>query len=64
MSESKTKICMIPTCNKEVFTPKAIFCGEHDRDFRSYRKIAGMVASTTLLAGVRYVAKSVIGKKT
>lgn len=63
MSESKTKICMIPTCNKEVFSSKAIFCGEHDRNFRDYRKKAGIVAGPLVPGILAFVAKSVIRKK-
>lgn len=63
MSKSKAKTCMIPTCNKEVFTPKALFCGEHDRDFRDYRKNAGIATGALASTILAFVAKRVIRKK-
>ena len=34
MKEEKVKTCKYFRCNKEVYSPKAKFCGEHERFYR------------------------------
>lgn len=42
MEVKKNKICKFFKCNKEVHSPKAKFCGEHERFYREHRnKIGG-----------------------
>ena len=56
MANKKEKICMVPKCKKEVHAPKALFCGEHERDYRDKGIKYGTYA-TGFLAGVASVAK-------
>lgn len=59
MANKKEKICKAPKCKKEVHAPKALFCGEHERDYRDYRDkgIKYGTYATGALAGVAYVTK-------
>jgi hypothetical protein len=42
MKEEKVKTCKYFRCNKEVYSSKAKFCGEHERFYREHRnKIGG-----------------------
>ena len=35
MESKKIKICKFLNCDKEVYTPQALFCGEHERTYRN-----------------------------
>ncbi|WP_066025449.1 hypothetical protein [Enterococcus mundtii] len=41
MGNSQLKLCKVPGCKKEIYANKSLFCGEHERKFREYRKTAG-----------------------
>lgn len=56
MTNKEEKICKVPKCKKEVHAPKALFCGEHERDYRDKGKKYGTYA-TGVLAGVAFVTK-------
>jgi len=62
MKRSKQKICKMPGCNKEVYDSKLLFCGEHQRAFREFKKNAGAVAGVGV-AVVTFIAKSIINNK-
>ncbi|WP_434799310.1 hypothetical protein [Terrisporobacter vanillatitrophus] len=62
MKESKQKICKIPGCNKEVYDSKLLFCGEHERAFQEFKKIAGAVGGVGM-AALAFIAKSITNKK-
>lgn len=40
MGNSQLKLCKVPGCKKEIYVNKSLFCGEHERKFREYRKTA------------------------
>lgn len=44
MTNKKEKICIVPKCKKEVHESKALFCGEHERDYKDKRKKFGQGA--------------------
>lgn len=37
MGESANNICIIPGCEKEVYAPKMLFCGEHERGYNDIK---------------------------
>lgn len=41
MKEKKVKNCKFYKCKKEVHSPKAMFCGEHERLYRESSKRVG-----------------------
>lgn len=53
MKNNKMRICKIHKCDKEVYTPKVMFCGEHERDYRETRKKVGygILAVSSLIVG-------------
>lgn len=63
MKELKPKICMMSGCKKETFSKKAFFCGDHDREFRSFLSGAKKVTGGLAVAALTFVAKNMIGKK-
>jgi hypothetical protein len=46
MKEENVKTCKYFRCNKEVYSPKAKFCGEHERFYREHRKTIGSALLT------------------
>lgn len=46
MKKEKVKTCKYFKCDKEVYSLKAKFCGEHERFYREHRKIIGSVLLT------------------
>lgn len=58
MKKEKVKTCKYFKCNKEVYSPKAEFCGEHERFYRGHRNTIGSVL--LILGGI---ALSVLVKK-
>ena len=54
MESKKIKICKFLNCDKEVYTPQALFCGEHERTYRNTRKYiiaAAIVPLSTAVLG-------------
>ena len=50
MGDKKVKICKVFKCSKEVHAPKAMFCGEHERNYRETREMLGI--GILLLGGI------------
>lgn len=46
MKVENVKTCKYFRCNKEVYSPKAKFCGEHERFYREHRKTIGSALLT------------------
>lgn len=64
MTKSKTKICMIPKCNKETFDNKKLFCGEHERDFIEFRSKTGKLAGKTFAVAIAsFIGNKVVRRK-
>ena len=61
LSESKLEICKMPGCDKEPFDKRALFCGEHEREFKNFLSYAGKVGPVAVSAAL-FVAK-VVGRK-
>lgn len=47
MTQKKIKTCSWIGCKKEVYTPKALLCGQHEREGRENLKLAGKVLGGT-----------------
>ena len=52
MRESKSKICKIPKCQKEVPGEKGVFCGEHSKSVKENGKVLG--SSALAMAGLAF----------
>lgn len=63
MSESKQRICKFPKCTKETFDKNALFCGEHEREFKDFKDKAGKAASGMAILAMTFIAKKVLEKK-
>jgi hypothetical protein len=59
MESKKIKICKFLNCDKEVYTPQALFCGEHERTYRNTRKyiVAAIVPLSTAVLGSKIGGK-------
>lgn len=55
MESKKIKICKFLNCDKEVYTPQALFCGEHERNYRNTRKY--------IVAAILPLSAAVFGSK-
>ena len=51
----------MPGCDKDPFDKRALFCGEHEREFKNFLSYAGKVGPVAVSAAL-FVAK-VVGRK-
>lgn len=59
----KKSTCKLPRCTKETFDKNALFCGEHEREFKSFKDKAGKTTVALLGLATVYVAKKVLDEK-
>lgn len=58
MESKKIKICKFLNCDKEVYTPQALFCGEHERTYKNTRKyIAAAIVPLSAVIGTKIGGK-------
>ena len=60
MKKEKVKTCKYFKCNKEVYSPKAKFCGEHERIYRDNgKKIRNGLGTAGLVLLAGFVKKNI-----
>lgn len=58
MEKTKPKVCKMPKCQKETYSKRSLFCGEHERQFKHFLANTGKMAVIPLVAAAKFVLEN------
>lgn len=62
MKKLKLGICKFPNCKKETYSKKTLFCGEHERLYKEFKKNTKIVSGMAGTAALVFIAKNIAKK--